>query len=403
MSRVIQLEEYSSKRNNFSIFSYGFRPFFLAVGIYAVLPLIPWALYLTGYFATGTNLQSWHAHEMLFGFVAAGISGFLLTAIPNWTGTAPLTGNGLKLFFCFWLSGRLAFWLFLFLDSPYAGYLLFLDLLLPIAHGIRITHILITTKNTRNFIFIGIMAALVIADLMFILDMNHFTDGTSRTGAIFTVNIIMMMVAVIGGRVTPNFTRSYLQQQNIAGNIGSFPIVESLAIGLLVLNALADVITPHSNISYSIAILACAVHAIRFSRWQTSKIMHQPILWVLHAGYLLLVVTLFLKGSETFLNLPYNLYLHAFTVGSAGLYILGIVTRASLGHTGRPLIIKPAVTAAYLLVICAVVVRVTSAFYAEHYINGMIVTIAFWSAAFLLYLKVYAPILTRPRVDGRPG
>lgn len=403
MSRILQIEEPLNKREPFSIFSYGFRPFFLAAGIYAILPLIPWALYLTGNFDPNIPLQSWHAHEMLFGFVAAAISGFLLTAIPNWTNTPPLTGKGLKHFFCFWLSGRIAFWLFLFIDHPFIGTLLFLDLLLPVAQGIRITRIFAATKSKRNFIFIGIMGGLAIANLLVILDLNGFTQGTAQLGAIFAPNIIMITIAVIGGRVTPNFTRSYLQQKGIANNIRSFPIIEKLAIGLLVLNALADLMVPHSSISYGVALLACAVHAVRFSGWQMHKILHQPILWVLHIGYLWLILALFFKGSEALLDLPYHLYLHAFTLGAVGMYMLGIMARASLGHTGRPLIVSKTITAAYLLVLCAAIIRVTVSFYPEYYVQGMVAAIVCWVIAFTLYVWVYAPILTRPRVDGKPG
>ncbi len=403
MSRIIQIEEPQNKPVPFSIFSYGFRPFFLAAGIYAILPLIPWVLYLTGTFDPNIPLQHWHAHEMLFGFVAAGINGFLLTALPNWTGTPPLTGTGLKRIFYFWLIGRIAFWLFLFIDHPLIGYVLFLDLLLPIAQSIRITRIVTATQNKRNFIFIGILSMLAIANLLIILDLNKLTEGTAQMGALFAVNIIMITIAVVGGRVTPNFTRSYLQQKGIAEEIRSFPMIEKLAIGLLILNALTDLIVPHSMISYSIALLACGVHAFRFSHWQMYKILHYPLLWVLHAGYLWLILTLFLKGSESLLGLPYHLYVHAFTVGAIGLYMLGIMTRATLGHTGRPLSIGPSIIIVYLLIFVAAILRTVAPFFPEHYTEAMVSTMLLWTVAFALYLYVYAPILTRPRVDGKPG
>lgn len=402
MNAPIEISE-PAQKEKFSIFSYGFRPFFLAAGIYAILPLIPWALFLSGNFDPEIPLQSWHAHEMLFGFVAAAISGFLLTAIPNWTNTSPLTGSGLKKLFLFWLSGRIAFWLFLIFPHPIFGYLLFLDLLLPIAQGIRITRIITSTGNKRNLIFIGIMSVLAMANLLVILDLNNITNNTAQIGAILAPNIIMIMIAVVGGRVTPNFTRSYLQQQNIKANIRTFPIIEKLAIGLLALNAVIDIIIPHSTTSYTIALIACAIHTIRFSQWESLKTLNDPIVWILHLGYAWLVVTLFLKGAEGFMDIPYNLYLHAFTVGAVGTYILGIMTRATLGHTGRPLQVSTTIRVAYLFILTAATIRIMTPFYTEFYTSGMMLTTALWVGAFALYLWVYVPILTSPRIDGKEG
>lgn len=407
MNRIIHIEEPRGRRRDreegFSIFSYGFRPFFLAAGIYAILPLIPWALYLSGVFEPTISLQAWHAHEMLFGFIAAGASGFLLTAIPNWTGAPPMIGTRLKGLFLCWLAGRFVFWLYLFVDHSVLNYLLFIDLLLPILHGTHITRILMGTKQKRNYIFIGIMTMFVIANSLFILEFNNLTSNTAQVGGLFIANIVMVMIAIVGGRVTPNFTRSWLRTQNIEENIRSFPWIEKMAIGSLIVNATLELFIPDSSPVYAVALFAAVVHLIRFSQWNSLKTLYNPALWVLHLGYFWLIASLFLKAFEGWLNLPYHLYLHAFTVGAVGSYMLGIMSRAALGHTGRALSVSPPITTAYLLILAATLIRIATPFYPEYFVEGMVSTIALWSAAFALYVWVYAPILTSPRVDGKPG
>lgn len=393
-----------NKGGDFSIFSYGFRPFFLGASIYTILALIPWALYLGGLFEVShISLQSWHGHEMLFGFVAAGISGFLLTSIPKWTNTPPLTGAGLKRFFLFWVMGRIAFWLYLFIDHPLMGILLFLDLLLPIAQTLRVTRLFVATRNKRNFIFIGILLSLLLANLLVILELNQWTSGTAAIATIFAPNVIMLTIAIIGGRVIPNFTRSYLQGKGEPHSVRTYPALELLAIGVLVLNIILDFTHLHTTLSYALALSAAIIHTVRFSTWNTLKILDNPLLWVLHIGYCWLILSLFLKGAETWLNLPYHLYLHAFTVGAVGLFLLGIMSRAALGHTGRPMRVDRRMSSSYSLVVIAALTRLCAPFTADHSTFLMEVSTILWVLSFLLFLWVFVPILTRPRIDGRPG
>ena len=393
----------ANQNKHFSIFSYGFRPFFLACAIYAILPLIPWGFYLAGWFDPSISLQAWHAHEMLFGFVTAGAAGFLLTAIPNWTGAPAMTGNRLRRLFLCWLAGRAAFWAFLYFNHPVFGYLLLIDLLLPIFHGAHIARVLIGTKQSRNFIFIGIMAMFVFANILFILDFNGITTNTAQVSGIFIANVIMIMIAVVGGRVTPNFTRAWLRQQEIQATIRTFPLVEKLAIVSLVALAVVDLFAAQTGIAYGLALLAGVIHLIRFSQWASFKTLNNPSLWILHLGYGWLIIALFLKGSESWLHLPYHLYVHAFTVGTVGSYMLGIMSRAALGHTGRVLSISTPITLAYFMILAAAIIRITTPFFADFYADGMIAAMSLWIGAFALYLWVYTPILTTPRIDGKPG
>ncbi len=314
-----------------------------------------------------------------------------------------MTGVRLKRLFLCWLAGRLVFWLYLFVDHPVLNYLLFIDLLLPILHGTHITRILTGTKQRRNYIFIGIMMMFVIANSLFILEFNKITENTAQIGGLFIANIVMVMIAIIGGRVTPNFTRSWLRTQNIEENIRSFPLIEKLAIGSLVVNAALELFIPDSFTIYAVALFAAIIHLIRFSQWNSLKTLNNPVLWVLHLGYFWLVVSLFLKAFEGWLDIPYHLYLHAFTLGAVGSYMLGIMSRAALGHTGRVLSVSLPITTAYRLILVAVLIRIATPFYPEYFVEGMVSAIILWSAAFALYVWVYVPILTSPRVDGKPG
>lgn len=388
---------------SFSIFSYGFRPFFLAAGVYAILPIIPWLLYLMNLIEPLIPLQAWHAHEMIFGFVTAGIAGFLLSAMPNWTNTKPMTGNDLKVLFGLWVAGRILFWLFLFFDNPIFGYLLFLDMALPIALFIHVSRVLTEEKNNRNYIFIGILLCLAIANFLTILDLNGLGLSSFNSGTLFATNMIMITLSVLGGRVIPNFTRNYLIAKNSTYNIGKFPLVEKPALYLLVLLAIIDLVMPHSILSSGIALLACGAHAIRFSRWGGLKVLDNPIIWVLHLAYLLMIIALFLKGIEGVFDIPYNLYLHCFTVGSVGLFMLAIMSRASLGHTGRPLQVEGIITFAYVMVFVSAIVRVVAPIFPSIYTSAMALSICLWILAYGAFLKIYFPILINPRIDGKFG
>lgn len=403
MSRAVNITE-PYMEEKFSIFTYGFRPFFLLAGIYAIVPIIPWILYLSGNFETDINLQIWHAHEMLFGFISAALSGFLLTAVPNWTGAPRVQGNRLKLLVSLWLLGRAVFWLVLFTDNENLKYLLFLDLLLLITQGTFTSKAILFSGNKKNFILVGILAVLALANLLIILEMSGVAQDTARIGTVLAPNIILLMLAVIGGRVTPNFTRSYFQNKNIAVSIKTFPLLEVAAIGILVLNTIADLIMPDTIISAIIVLLACFIHAIRFSFWQTLKTLNEPILWVLHLGYLWIITTLFLKGAERFIDFPYHLYIHAFALGAVGTYVIGVMSRAALGHTGRPLLVNKITVAAYVFISAAALLRIIVPFgSSDVFTIGMGAVSILWIVGFSLYLWVYAPILTSPRIDGKSG
>ncbi len=301
-----------------------------------------------------------------------------------------------------WFLGRIVFWLFLFFDHPVFGYLLFIDLLLQVALTRMIARALIATKNKKNYIFIFISSALLIANLLIILGINKISD-TETLGAILATNLILITLAIVGGRVTSNFTRNYLKNKNSNYEMGKYKSLEKPALYLLVFIAIIDLIAPHTHLSYGIALLTALVHLLRFSKWDSFKVLDHPILWVLHLGYLWLIAALFLKGAEGIFTLPYNFYLHSLTMGAMGLFMIGIMSRAALGHTGRPLIVQPVMSIAYYALLIAVILRLVSQIYIDVQILSMVTAAILWCLAFSIYLCLYLPILTKPRVDGNPG
>jgi len=185
--------------------------------------------------------------------------------------------------------------------------------------------------------------------------------------------------------------------------VRSYRLVEICAIGILLLQLVGDLVIPHTGLTYGIALTAALIHLIRFSGWNSFKVVDNPILWVLHVGYAWFIMALFLKGAEGWLNLPYHLYLHAFIIGTIGMFILGIMSRASLGHTGRALQVSRGMTVAYVLMFFAAIVRTTSPFIPEFNVAILQAVILIWIVSFLLFLRDFVPILTSPRIDGKPG
>ena len=388
----------------FSVFSYGFRPFFLAAGIYAILSLVPWMLYLFDFIQPKITMYVWHAHEMLFGFVAAAISGFLLTAIPKWTNTPPLSGTGLKLFFIYWIVGRIAFWLILFFDHPIFTNLLFLDLILPVLQGLRISRIIIKSKNYRNLIIVAIIGTLALANFLIILELNQVIDGIGKIGSILAPNIIMLMIAIIGGRITKNFTQNYYNKAGIQYTVKTFSLIEFLAISLLVFQVAADILFQNSHLSSSVTLFAAVIHTVRWSLWRGLHTRKNPLLCVLHVAYFALIVALFLKSAEHWFSLPNHIYIHVFALGAAGLFIMAVMSRATLGHTARELKANTTTVIAYVLIILAAFTRTGTEFLDPAYFNtGMALTTVLWSTGFIFFVFVYGPMLVRPRIDGLPG
>lgn len=394
----------SSRESQFVLFAYGCRPFFLLAGIYAMVPtgFLYWALSSGRWPEGALPLFAWHGHEMLFGFVAAAIAGFLLTAVPTWTGTRAVSGLPLIGLVLLWLAGRVVM-------SPWVQSSGVLTQVVSVAFfpalATTVSVPLIRTRNIRNLPFILLLAALFLGDATFHARYFNWLDGQSIDGLRLTINTVALMIAVIGGRITPAFTRNALATMRRDVTIRSHPIVDRAAILAVAAVLIGDVLAIDSPLTGWLAVMASGLLLLRLSRWGGLRTFDIPLLWILHLGALWLAFAFALKGLWLLGGFGWAMnWMHAFTAGAFGTMILGVMTRVALGHTGRSLEISGAAVVSYVLVNAAALTRVFGPWLAaSSYTWILAASIAAWIAAFLIFLAGYAPILFMPRIDGRAG
>jgi uncharacterized protein involved in response to NO len=393
-----------SERDVPVLLCYGFRPFFLLAGIVAIVPVIAVAWLFAGGdipFA-GSNPYAWHAHEMLFGFVSAAIAGFLLTAVPSWTGTKPLSGLPLLGLVILWVLGRAAA---LPLPDPLAALLVLPALAFFPALAAAIAVPLIKSGNKRNLPFIVFLALLFLADAALQMERLGWLTPVPFNATLLGINTVMLMIVIVGGRIVPAFTRSALAQLRRPVPVAPAPWLDVTAVFAAAAVVVADLLAPTSRTAGILAAATAALLAARLARWYGWRTLRVPLLWVLHVGYAWLVVALALKASWLLGGAVWAInWMHALTAGAFATMILAVTTRAALGHTGRPLVASRATALAYLMVTAAAALRVWGPPLSPTLSHLMIGASALlWTSAFSIYLFRYAPMLARPRVDGRPG
>lgn len=403
MSYLDTTIENAPPERRFALFDYGFRPFFLLAGIYAAV-LVPIWLYVYAHSAaTFGSLPPmyWHAHEMLYGFVGAAIAGFLLTAVPSWTGARGFAGTPLRMLVLAWAAGRIAmatagtipFWIVALAELSMLA--LLATLLLPP---------LMRSQN-RNMPMLAVLGVLWLIDAAFLVALKKGDVLLASRTMTLAIDFVLILVTIIGGRIVPAFTANALRRRGEIPDIVSRKWIEIAAIGSMILIAAFDVFAPVGYASAILAAIAAVVHTIRLSGWRSFKTGGESILWILHVGYAWLPIGLALKACYLFRAFDWaSKWQHALTAGVFGTMILAVMTRATLGHTGRPLIVSRAITAAYVLLTLGVVMRVSSSIAPpEYYVAAVCVAGAAWTLAFALFLLIYAPILIKPRADGKPG
>ena len=377
----------------------GFRPFYLLAGLLAVLGMAGWLLSYTGNAQFGTYLQGvfWHGHEMMFGFIAAAMTGFLFTAVRNWTGLPTPAGAMLGLIALLWLLARV-----LFLGGP-PTLAVALDLaFLPIvAVGVAIP--IVRSRNQRNYKVLGILVALCVLHFVFHLALaGELPPWLSRSSLLAAIDTVVVLFALVGGRVIPAFTRNAVP--------GSDPVhkpwLEVCAFGLLLLVALMTLLGGSIALApwvpATVLLLAAVAHALRLAYWQPQLTLGNPLLWMMPVAYSWLPLALLLRGLSSFAIVVPGAWIHALTAGALSGLIVAMMMRSTLGHTGRQLVASPADIATFLLLQVAAVLRVvagmTGSYRAVIIASGVV-----WILAFGVFLARYAPMLLRPRVDGRPG
>ena len=383
------------------LLSAGFRPFFLGSAVWAAIGIPLWLAIYDG----GNSLPSllppliWHVHEMVFGFAAATAAGFLLTAIPNWTGRMPLQGWPLAILVLLWAAGRAGILLSAVIGAPTAAVA---DLAFPAAFLGVVAREIIAGRNWRNLPMLVALSLLLIGNLLVHLDAIGIAD-TAELGNRIGVATLLMLISLVGGRIIPSFTRNWLTKNRPEV---SPPLPESrvdhAVLGVTALALVSWAVAPDAVVTAWGTIIAGSAISLRMSRWRGHKTVREPLLLILHVGYGWLAAGLLLFGLDEFLDLlPTTAALHALTVGAIGTMTLAVMTRASLGHTGRPLVAGSGTQAIYALVTLAALLRVLSPLAGAQMMIILWAAGALWTAAFGSFAILYGRVLTQPRATGR--
>jgi uncharacterized protein involved in response to NO len=376
-----------------AVFSAAFRPFFLAAALWSALAVPAWLLSFSG----GAELPGalapfiWHGHEMVYGFGFAAVAGFLLTAIPNWTGRLPLRGARLAALAGLWLAGRIA----LLLSTPLGPHAAAaIDLAFPAALIAVVARELIAGRNWRNLPMLAALALLLCGSLLVHLQAIGVAY-TALLGNRVGIATLLMLTALIGGRIVPSFTRNWLAKQRPGGPMPAPAGPLDLAALAVTLAALAGwVASPGGPVTPWLAFAASLALGLRLSRWCGLATLGEPLLFVLHAGYGWLVAGLALLGLSGIVPLvPHSAALHALTVGAIGTMTLAVMTRATLGHGGQPLTADRATVLVYALVTLAALLRIAAPMAGAAYLALTWAAAAAWSGAFLVFAVAYGRLL----------
>jgi uncharacterized protein involved in response to NO len=385
-----------------ALFGHGFRPFFLFAGAWAVLAMLIWVAALHGAALPDGPLPlvQWHAHEMIAGFIGAAISGFLLTAVPNWTGRRGYAGAPVVMLAGLHLVARLV----LLPGSPVPVPIAAVIALLPLpALLLTILPALIAAGTPRLYGPPVLVLAFWSGDVLMLADAAGWTAGSFAIGQVLSLNVALALVGLIGGRIVPSFTLNALRKTGAAPGSPPWPWIDRAGMIALVAVVVGDLAAYGSAATGAIAAIAAVATLTRLARWHGLATLGQPILWVLHLAYLLVPAALATKAVFLLAEAPWAAYwLHLQASGAIALMILAVMTRATLGHTGRDLVAPPLAVAAYALLPLAALTR---AFGAElmSYTAALAIAGTAWVVAFTLYLIAFAPMLLTRRPDGKPG
>ncbi len=374
----------------------GFRPFYLAAALFAALAIPVWVLVFLGLANWTTVLPAhlWHAHEMLFGFAAAVIVGFLMTAGKAWTGLQTPRSTALAALILLWLGARVAAFL-----TPYPMYAALDLLLLPVVAFVLV-RLLLRAGNRRNLPLAGLLGLLTLANAVFHLSVLGYLNLPPVRALYAALALIVLIECVMAGRVIPAFAMSAIPGLRLKVD----PQMEQATAAASVLALACWVFAPTAAISAPLLALAAVMQLARLAAWKPWRARGRPILWILHLSYAWIPVGFLLLAMSLLGWTAASAGIHALAIGATGGLIIGMVTRTARGHTGRPLLASPLEVAAYSLVMLAAVLRVVVPMLAPQFLVASIVAAALaWSLAFALYLARYTPWLLRARIDGKDG
>lgn len=386
----------------FALFELGFRTFFLLASVFSIILTGLWMANFT--FAWTLPISTvtpiaWHGHEMVFGYATAIIAGFLLTAVRNWTGVPTIKGLPLAVLALLWLLARtlpLSNSALLFEWAMVAEILFFIGLIAAVAHPI------IKVKQWRQLMIMVLLTMIFAADILYFLGVFHIVDQGVSWGLFSGVYLIMAVIFILTRRVMPFFIERGVGYQV---ELKNRPWVDSTSLGFLAALWLSDVFFKQPLLVTVFSVILAVLHSIRLSGWYTHGIWKKPLLWVLFLGYKMFIIGFILKAASGFNLYPASIPLHAFTYGGMGLMSLGMMSRISLGHTGRNINEPPkALTWIFLALFLGAIIRViVPIFVPQAYLHIIGTAQLLWMVAFVGFIYHYLMIFISPRVDGKPG
>ena len=382
------------------IFSYGFRPFFLCASVWAVVAMSVWILVLSGRLVLPTTLDpvSWHAHEFLFGYLGAVIAGFILTAVPNWTARPAITGWPLARLFVLWLAGRLAIATSAHLPSLV---LVITDLSFQLMLCTMVARELISARNWRNLIFVCLLCGQILGNAVFHWEV--LLGEYAAHGAGFRIGLAasVMMIVVMGGRIVPNFTHNWLVSRGDAVRPAPTGMIDKLAILGILFALIFWIIVPEQEITAIALLLSGALHLVRLARWSGHRSGSEPLVWVLHLGYAFIALGAISLGISTLWPsvIGGTAGLHVWMTGAIGIMTVAVMTRATLGHSGRELHAGIGTSAIYYLLVIVVLTRTAVGTLNIHPMSLHMISGIAWLAAFIIFIVIYGPILLSSRVE----
>ena len=396
MAGIPRLRDYRGP----ALLSYGFRPFFLFGSLYAGLAVLAWLPVLSGQLelASAFAPRDWHVHEMLYGFVPAIVTGFLLTAIPNWTGRLPLQGLPLLTLLAVWMAGRAAVGL-----SALTGWIAAAAIdgaFLLLVAGAAAREI-VTGKNWGNLKIVALLVILAAGNMAFHLE-AHFrgsADFSVRAG----VAAVVLLITLIGGRVVPSFTRNWLARGKPGRMPSPFGWFDMGTVAVSALALLLWIVAPDAAVTGSTLIAAGLIQLARLTRWAGERTFSDRLVLVLHVAYAFVPAGFVLTGCAALGLLPATAGIHAWMAGGVGTMTLAVMTRASLGHTGRELSASVGTQAVYALVVAGALARICASIEPDWSAPLLLVSGVLWAAAFGGFAVLYGPVLCRPRLGATPA
>jgi uncharacterized protein involved in response to NO len=373
-----------------ALFSYGFRPFFLFGSAWAALAVPLWvhSYLLGGAYAVS---RDWHVHEMLFGFLAAVVAGFLTTSVPNWTGRMPVIGAPLAGLVGLWTAGRIV----MLYESVLGPVAIVVDCAFLLVFAGVIWREVLAGRNWRNLPVCGLVSVLALGNVAF-----HFNGvlWSAGLGERMALGAIMVLISLIGGRITPSFTRNWMRSTGGAAPAARSGRSPRGALAAPAAASVAWIVLPDAPVSGGLLIVAGLANLVRLSRWCGWRAARAPLVWILHLGFAWLGVAQLVLGASRLTDaVPRSAGIHALTAGAVGVMTLAVMTRATRGHTGRPLAADRATTGLYLLVNLAAVTRVAAPFLGAAHVGWLIASACLWFLSFGGFAALYGRMLAAPR------